>query len=306
MQTLVIALGGNAIMPKGKMTIASEMLQVSQAMKKILPLLKKNRVVITHGNAPQVGNILIRVEEALGKAYSIPLSVAVAESEGELGYVIEQSLINELTKHKMKKPVVSILTQVLVDKKDPAFRHPTKPVGPFYSKSEAEKMKKKGLAVKQEKGKGWRRVVPSPQPLQIMEADVIKKVLRHAVVIAAGGGGIPVVLEKGTYKGVDAVIDKDLASACLAKSIQADILLILTDVPCAYEHFGKEYQTPIRKITPMQAEVLIEEGHFTEGSMLPKLQAAAEFAREGGTAIITNPANVMKAMKGKAGTTISH
>ncbi|MBI4170355.1 MAG: carbamate kinase [Candidatus Aenigmarchaeota archaeon] len=304
MQTLVIALGGNAIMPKGKMTIASEFSNVQKAIQKIFPLVKNNHVIITHGNGPQVGNILIRVEAALGKAYPIPLSVAVAESEGELGYVIEQCLVNELSKKKIKKSVVSILTQVLVDKKDPSFKNPTKPVGPFYPKKEAEKMKKKGLHVIFEKTKGWRRVVPSPWPKKIIEAETIKAISRKAVVIAAGGGGIPVIYESGKYRGIDAVIDKDLASACLASSIKADLLLILTDVPFAYENFGKKNEKPIKKMTIKEAKHYIIEGHFAPGSMLPKVQAASEFAQTGGTAIITNPSNLKKALSGKAGTVI--
>ena len=304
MKTVVIALGGNAIMPKGRMTIESEFSNVRKAMEYILPGIKNNHVVVTHGNGPQVGNIMIRVEEALGKAYPIPLSVAVAESEGELGYIIEQSLVNLLSKKKIRKPVVSILTQVVVDKNDNAFRKPTKPVGPFYDKHDANNMKKKGLHVAFEHGKGWRRVVPSPYPKEIVESEIIRKISKDAIVIAAGGGGIPVLETKQGFKGVDAVIDKDLASACLAKSINADVLMILTDVPCAYENFTAKNKKPIGKITVKQAEALVKENHFSAGSMLPKIQAAIKFAHAGGTAIITNPQSVRKALSGKAGTIV--
>lgn len=305
MKSVVIALGGNAVMPKGKMTLVAEFANVRKAVSYILPVVKKHQTAISFGNAPQIGNILIRVEEALGKAYPIPLSVAVAESEGELGYIIEQSLVNLLSKKRVKKPVISILTQVVVDKKDKAFRHPTKPVGPFYSAKEAKKMKRKGLHVAFEQGKGWRRVVPSPRPLKIVEAEIIKKISKEAVVIAAGGGGIPVVETKQGYKGIDAVIDKDLASACLAISMKADLLLILTDVPCAYKNFGMKDQKPIGKISAAQAAALIKENHFPAGSMLPKIEAAVWFAKIGGTTIITNPQSLQKALSGKAGTIIS-
>ncbi len=302
---IAIALGGNAISPKGKMGVASEFDLCKKAVEKILPLIRSNQAVITHGNAPQVGNIILRSELAAKIAYPIPLSVAVAESEGEIGYIIEQSLVNALAKHRIKKLVISVLTQVLVDKQDPAFKKPTKPVGPFYSKEEAEKMKSKGLHVSYEKGKGWRRVVPSPHPKEIIEAKIIRDISMQAVVIAAGGGGIPVIKEKGIYKGIDAVIDKDLASACLAKSIKAKTLLILTDVPCAYTNFRKKNEKAIRKIPLKKARHLIKEGHFAKGSMLPKMQAACEFAQSGGTAIITNIKNAQKAMKGKAGTIVT-
>jgi carbamate kinase len=305
MKTVVIALGGNAIMPKGQMSISSQFRNAKEAVHKILPIVKKNHVVLTHGNGPQVGNILIRVEEALGKAYPIPLSVAVAESEGELGYIIEQSLVNTLAKHRIKKPVISVLTQVLVDKYDPAFKNLTKPVGPFYSRQEAKAMKNKGLAVREEKGKGWRRVVASPKPKEIIEAKIIKDIAKKAIIIAAGGGGIPVVREKGIYKGIDAVIDKDLASSCLARSIKADELLILTDVPNAYLNFRQKCEEPIKKLTIKEAKNLIAKNHFGQGTMLPKVQAAVEFAEAGGKAAITNIQNAELALKGKAGTLIS-
>ena len=310
MRSVVIALGGNAVMPKGKMTVGAEFANVRKAMSYILPVVEKHRTVITHGNAPQVGNILIRSEAALGKAYPIPLSVAVAESEGELGYIIEQSLLNLLSKKKVRKPVVSVLTQVVVDKNDSAFRHPTKPVSPFYSKAEAMKMKKKGLHVALEQGKGWRRVVPSPQPKEIVEAGIIKDISKRAVVIAAGGGGIPVVKTKQGYRGIDAVIDKDLASACLAISMKADLILILTDVPCAYMNFGKKNRKPIKSIDTRghfnagNEEGRIREEFFGAGSMLPKVNAGLWFARNGGKTIITNPQSLQKALSGKAGTII--
>ena len=311
MRSVVIALGGNAIAPKGKMAISSQFSNVRKTMECVLPVIKNHHAVVTHGNGPQVGNILIRVEEALGKAYPIPLSIAVAESEGEMGYIIDQSLVNLLLKKNIRKPVLSVLTQVVVDKNDPAFRSPAKPVGPFYSKAEAAKMKKKGLHVALEQGKGWRRVVPSPQPKAIVEAEIIKKISREAVVIAAGGGGIPVVETKQGYKGIDAVIDKDLASACLAISMKADLLLILTDVTCAYKNFGRKNQKPIKSIdTRGRFHAGNEEGRissefFSAGGMLPKVNAGLWFARNNGTAIITNPQSLQKALSGKAGTIIT-
>ena len=301
---IVVALGGNAIAPKGKMSVGSQFSCANRAMEHLLPIIRRNHVVFTHGNGPQVGNILIRSREALKPAYLIPLSVAVAESEGEIGYIIEQSLANTLSSHNLRKPVVSVLTQVLVDKNDKAFSNPTKPIGPFYSRNDASRLKRQGLHMAYEKGKGWRRVVPSPYPLKIMEAGAIKNIARHAIVIAAGGGGIPVCRQGRSLKGVDAVIDKDLASACLAKSMKADRLLILTDVQSAYKNFGQKNQKPIGKIKMRDAQRLIEEGHFAAGSMLPKIQSAMQFARSGGTAIITDIANARKAMQGKAGTVV--
>ncbi len=296
---LVIALGGNALLRRGeRLSVDAQKRNARNAAKSVAKLAKKHQLVITHGNGPQVGNIMIQVEAALGKAYPVPLHVAVADSEGEIGYLLEQALYNEL-----KRPAVSILTQVIVDKKDPAFRNPTKPIGPYYSKKESVVLKRKGYAMKKING-GYRRVVASPKPLRVVEAPIIRKLASMGVVtIAAGGGGIPVFKKNGLH-GIDAVVDKDMASACLAKSIGAKMLLILTDVPCAYMNYGKKNQKALNKISVKDVKKLLNEGHFPEGSMGPKIEAAVEFAEAGGEAIITNFSSLREALRGKAGTTV--
>ncbi|MCK4669870.1 MAG: carbamate kinase [Nanoarchaeota archaeon] len=307
-KTLVVALGGNAILSKGqKPTISSQFQNVKKAIKHILPLYKKYNLVITHGNGPQVGNILIRVEQALGKAYKLPLEVCVAESEGEIGYIIDQSLLNAMHGKKIKAGVATLLTQVLVDKKDPAFKRPTKPVGPFYTKRQANILKKKRLPVMFDAGRGYRRVVASPKPIKIIEVPIIQKLLKqNIIVVAAGGGGIPVIKEKGKYKGVEAVIDKDFASCCLAKCLKADILLILTGVDKVKLDYGRKNEKSINKMDAKLAEEYMEKGHFPPGSMGPKIQAAINFVKHGGKkAIITSPRNAENALKGRQGTHIT-
>jgi carbamate kinase len=296
-KTAVVALGGNAIMRKQNNNIERQFANTRKAIRDILFLARKYSLVITHGNGPQVGNILIQIESAIGRAYTVPLSVAVAESQGQIGYIIEQAIQNEL----QEKPAVSVLTQVLVDRKDPAFRRPTKPIGPFYTKQHAALLKKKGMAVMEDAGRGWRRVVPSPYPKKIIEAPAIKEISRRGiVVVAAGGGGIPVYKKAGKLVGIDAVIDKDLASCCLAKSIGAELLIILTDVDSVYLNYGRPNQKPIKKMSSKQAHRF--NNHFAEGSMRPKVEAAAEFAESGGSALITSPSSLRRALKGNTGT----
>ena len=299
---LVIALGGNALLKKGeKPSISLQLKNVNAAVRNTVPVIRKFPAAITFGNGPQVGNIMIQVEEALGKAYPVPLYVAVAESQGEIGYMIEQALLNS----RLKKPVVSMLTQVLVSSDDKAFKNPTKPIGPFYSKKQASLLEKRGMAVKKVIG-GYRRVVPSPKPVEIIESGIIRKLVKSAVVIAAGGGGIPVYRKGSRLKGIDAVIDKDLASACLAISIKADTMLILTGVDCAYLNYQKRSHIPINKMNTKEAKQFLAEGHFPEGSMGPKVQAAINFLENGGKrVIITSPEKIRQAMEGKAGTLIT-
>lgn len=308
MKKILIALGGNAILKKGeKPSISNQFENTEKALSHIVNIIKRNKVVITHGNGPQVGNILIRVEEALKEAYPIPLEVCVAESQGEMGYMIEQTLINLFKKHRISKPVVSILTQVLVDKKDPAFRKPTKPIGPFYTKKQGEVLKRKGLTIVEDAGRGYRRVVPSPKPIKIIEAKVIEKLLNQKIiVIAAGGGGIPVCKKYNELQGIEAVIDKDLASSCLAKTIKADTLINLTGINKVALNYGKKTQINLSKMTLKEAKKYLKQGHFPPGSMGPKIQAAIEFLTKGGKrVIITSPEKLEKALKGKDGTLIT-
>jgi carbamate kinase len=297
MQTAVIALGGNAIMRGNKDTIEKQFENTRKTAREILFLAKKYKLVVTHGNGPQVGNIMIQIESAVGKAYPVPLSVAVAESQGQLGYMIEQAIVNE----SGKTDVAGILTQVVVDRNDKAFSNPTKPIGPFYTKEQSGHLK--GMRVKEDSGRGWRRVVASPRPRQIVEAATIKKMLNSGIiVIAAGGGGIPVYKSGKKLVGVDAVIDKDLASACLAKSIGADLLIILTGVDNVYLNYGTGQQKAVSRLTVREAEKNMK--HFAEGSMRPKMMAAVEFVRNGGRALITSPESLRKALNGRAGTWI--
>ena len=308
-EKVVVALGGNALIKTGeKPTISNQFKNAKKTMEYLIPLIKnENKLVITHGNGPQVGNILIRVEESLGKAYSIPLEVCVAESQGELGYMIEQSLQNVLTKNKIKIPVVSVLTQVIVDKKDPAFKNPTKPIGPFYSKAQAQKIKKKGYKIVEQVGRGWRKVVASPKPKSIDDVKIIDVLLKNkSIVIAAGGGGVPIVKDKGKIlHGAPAVIDKDLASACLANSIKSKTLIILMNEPNAYLNYKKKNQKPIKSLTIKEASKLLKEGQFPKGSMGPKIEAAIKFIKKGGKhTIITSPNKIQKALIGQSGTII--
>jgi len=227
-------------------------------------------LVITHGNGPQVGHILIRSEAAAGKAYAIPLSVAVAESEGEIGYVIQQSLYNELAAHRISRPIVTVLTQVLVDRRDPAFASPTKPIGPFLSDAEVPRRRRKGATFAHFPGYGWRRIVPSPRPLEIIEGQTVRRLAEEdVIVIAAGGGGIPVYKVRGRLHGVDAVIDKDLASSVLAKDVGAELLLLLTDVRKVALDYGKPTQVDLASMTVAQAREYLAAGHFPE-RILPR------------------------------------
>jgi len=244
MKTVVVALGGNAILPAGKAgTIKQQTSAVKKTVKTISKLIKQGwRVVITHGNGPQVGNIMIQQEKGKKVVPMMPLDICDAQTQGLIGYLIQRELENQLKKDKIKKEVVTFITQILVDGKDRAFKDPTKPIGPFYSDKEVKKLKKKFKMIKQ-KGKGWRRVVPSPKPKKILEVDEIKYLVsKGRVVIACGGGGIPVVKRRGLHIGVEAVIDKDRAAQLLASELKADLLLILTDVDCVYLNYKTRKQ----------------------------------------------------------------
>jgi carbamate kinase len=265
------------------------------------------RVVITHGNGPQVGNILIQNLHSQDLVPAMPLDVCGAKSQGLIGYMIQQSLHNELAKEGINVPVVTVLTQVIVDENDPAFRNPTKPIGPFYTEEEARRFaRERGETWKEDSGRGWRKVVPSPLPVEIFEKSAIGALIREgAVVIAAGGGGIPVIRNGNTLHGIEAVIDKDLASSKLAVDIKADILMILTDV----ERVAINYRTPseayLTAITVDEAKKYMDEGQFGAGSMGPKVQAAIDFASCGKTSIIASLNRSLDALEGRTGTTIT-
>lgn len=305
---VVVALGGNAFAPPGvELTMAGQFRYAREALGHLGPLLGADTdLVLAHGNGPQVGNMLLRVEEALGHAYALPLSVCVAETEGELGYVLSQTLHNAVAARGWRRPIASLLTQVRVSAADAAFASPSKPVGPFYTAAQAEALRARGFDVREDAGRGWRRVVPSPEPLEIVDVDVIEALLaRGVLVVAAGGGGVPVVERDGVLEGIDAVIDKDLAAALLAERVGATLLAILTDVPCAYLDWRKPTQRPVGRVSASEARALLAEGHFPPGSMGPKLDAAARFAsRPGRVAVITNPPSLAAALAGAAGTVV--
>ncbi len=310
MQRVVVVLGGNAFAGRGgEMTMAGQWRFAHEALAQLKPLIADDvQLMISHGNGPQVGHILTRVEATLGQAYSIPLEVCVAESEGELGYVLEQSLYNVLAESGRPEPIASLLTQVVVDEDDPAFANPTKPIGPFYSAAQADELRGKGFAVMEDAGRGYRRVVPSPQPREVIEIGVIRALVEMGVfVIAAGGGGIPVVRRGRQLHGVEAVIDKDLTAALIADKLHANSLVILTNVPCAYRNYNTPQQEPIGRVNTFELKQLLEENHFAPGSMRPKIEAAVRYVtRANRRAIICDPPSLARALEGTAGTIVEH
>jgi carbamate kinase len=309
-KTAVVALGGNAITRVDQEdTIAHQFANTRQSLVGIVELARDGfNLVVTHGNGPQVGNALLRIELARGKAPILPLGVLVADTEGGMGYMIEQSLQNKLRAEGIGRPVVTIITQMLVDKDDPAIETPTKFIGQFYTEEQAHQFEReRGWIMKKDADRGWRRVVPSPTPLQAVEAPTIKRLVSEGtIVIAAGGGGIPVYIDdKGNYEGIDAVIDKDLGSAVVAREIGADILAILTSVPRAAINFGQPDQQYLETVTVSRIEEYYRQGHFPPGSMGPKVQAAIDFLEAGGQmVVIASPEEAAKAVYGEAGTRI--
>jgi carbamate kinase len=306
---IVVALGGNALIRRHQRgTIIEQVANLTESLAGVVELIKQgHQLVVTHGNGPQVGNILIRAEEAKGKAYPLPLDVCVAESQGEMGYLIEQTLQNLLHLAGIDRPVVTVLSRVVVDKNDPRMRLPTKPIGPFYSKQQADEMAARGIAMVEDAHRGYRRVVPSPMPLRIVEQDVIKCLFESGtVVIAVGGGGIPVyVADDGTLAGVEAVVDKDLASSVLATAIGADRFLNVTAVEKVKLHFGTAEEQDIEAMSLEQAKSYLAENHFAAGSMKPKIEAAVKFLEDGGReVVITLPERIMAALEDETGTHI--
>ncbi|MCK4678724.1 MAG: carbamate kinase [Bacteroidales bacterium] len=286
----VVALGGNALIGPGqKGTIDDQEGNAYKTCENLLTLLNRNyNIVITHGNGPQVGNIML-ANTAGNKLYSLPdmpLDISVAYSQGFIGYVIEQQLRNVLMVNDMDRDIISIITQVLVNKDDPAFKNPTKPIGPYYTRDEAEKITSETGAqfAKDPQGRGWRKVVASPKPLVISNKKSIERLARDGqIVIAVGGGGIPAYFkEENKLQGIDAVIDKDLASALLAVQINADKLFILTDITKVCLNFNTPKEKPLDRITLADAKRYLKEGHFTEGSMAPKIRAAIHFVENSG------------------------
>lgn len=310
MSKIVVALGGNALQ-KGKEASAQAQEAVSRlTINKLMPLIKAgHEVTIVHGNGPQVGNVVLHEESIDTEATpTLPLDACVAMTQGMIGFWLQRALAEEFKKEGLAKSAVSVITQVEVSKDDPAFKDPSKPIGPFYTEAEAkEAHDKKGYDVKEDSGRGWRRVVPSPKPLSIIESSTIKNLVSGGTtVIAAGGGGIPVVKSNdGTYTGIAGIIDKDFASELLAEELKADILLILTAVDNAMINFGKDNQEALKEVSISEAESYIEQGQFGAGSMLPKMEAAIKFAKFGGKSIITSLDNAQNAISDNLGTIIS-
>ena len=304
---IVVALGGNALgnSPEEQLKL------VKQTAKHIVDLADVYNVVVTHGNGPQVGmiNMAMEVSHEEVNTPQVPFAECGAMSQGYIGYHLQQSIQEELVKHNMRKNCVTVITQVVVDKKDKAFSNPTKPIGSFYTKEEAEKMElERGYTFKEDAGRGYRRVVPSPQPQQIVESKTIKMLLENNnIVIAGGGGGIPVVYHYNKLKGVDAVIDKDKTSAKIAAALKADIFLILTAVEKVCINYNTANQQELDFLTPKLARQYMQTGEFKEGSMLPKIEACLSFVehRRGGQALITSLDKAAVALQGKTGTIIS-
>ncbi len=305
---IVLALGGNAL---GN-TLEEQMHAVKTTAKAIAGLIEDgNEVVIAHGNGPQVGMIHLAMESAAkteAKTPNIPMSVCVAMSQGYIGYDLQNALREELLDRGHNIPVVSLITQTVVDEKDPAFQNPTKPIGSFYSEEEAKAMMANGISMMEDAGRGWRRVIASPMPIDIVEKESVKSLLAAGqVVIAGGGGGIPVKKQGNHLKGTSAVVDKDFASCVLAEIIDADYLIILTAVEKVAVNFRKENEKWLDTLTLEEAQKYVDEGQFAPGSMLPKVEAAMRFAasKPGRKALITLLEKAQEGIAGKTGTTIS-
>ena len=307
---VVVALGGNALEDKSLPPTAASQLEVAGRTAEQLAQLScaGYELAIVHGNGPQVGRILLASETAADVTPPMPFDVCGAMSQGYIGYHLQQSLTAALRRRGRNIPVVTVVTQMVVDPADPAFQNPTKPIGPFYTKEQAQQLERdKGYTMKEDSGRGWRRVVPSPKPKRIVEIGTIKTLWDTTVSIACGGGGVPVVeKEDGTLEGVAAVIDKDLAACRLAQEMEADILMILTEVPAVAVNFGKPDQQDLGNVTAAQLEEYAAQGQFGAGSMLPKVQAAVGFVRSapGRTAIITSLDLGLEALAGRAGTRV--
>jgi carbamate kinase len=310
--SILIALGGNAISVEGEEgNIEQQFAHTAETMREVVQAItgRYRRVVITHGNGPQVGNILMRSEMAAPALYPLPLDTCVSDSEGGMGYMLQQVLHNELCGSPEVRPVVSVLTQTVVSSDDPNWKNPTKFIGQFYTETEAQGlMAQRGWRMKRDGNRGWRRVVPSPAPVEIVEAEAIRALADSGVVvIAAGGGGIPVIRDaKGRLHGAEAVVDKDLASALLANLLGINTLVILTGVEQVAINYGKPAQRALPTMTIAEARAYLIEGQFPAGSMGPKIEAAVQFIERGGEEIlITTPTNLCDALAGKTGTRVT-
>ena len=309
-QVALVAIGGNSLIRAGERgTIEEQLANAHATAKSIVQMVARGwQLVITHGNGPQVGAAQLRSERAAGEVYTQPLDVCVAATQSEIGYLLQRAIEYELRQIGLFTPVMTVLTQVRVDENDPAFQNPTKPVGPFYSRRDAEaKQREVGWKMIEDAARGYRRVVPSPEPIEIFEQDIISKILGLGmIVIAVGGGGIPVV-ERENYLvvGAEAVIDKDRASALLASKLKTDLFIISTDADQVYLDFRRPTQRGVRRATVAEMAEYQRQGQFPPGSMGPKIEAAIRYLRSGGAeVIITSPERLLDAVDGKAGTHI--
>ncbi len=307
---IVVALGGNALSQDGAATAEAQNQVVNQTADYLVDIIKSGyQMAIVHGNGPQIGNIILH-EEAINtdKTPTMPIDVCGAMSQGQIGYWIQNNLGQKLAEQGVDMPVASLVTQVEVSADDPAFANPSKPIGPFYSETEAQEMAdKRGFVVKEDAGRGWRRMVPSPLPINIVEAEFIKRSIdQNMIVVAAGGGGIPVKRQGDQLIGLEAVIDKDFAAEILAELIEADVLLILTAIDAAKINFGQPDEQSLGQVSVAQMQAYVDDNQFAAGSMLPKIEAAIKFAKSkpGRKTIITSLENIKPALNGQSGTVI--
>ena len=309
-ETLVIAIGGNAILKEGQRgTVEEQFANVSACCGPIVDLYDKGyRIILVHGNGPQVGNILLQVEAAADTVEPQTIDLCGAQTQGQLGYMLQRAVHNTFNEKGVDGKITSVVTQVIVDRDDPAFQNPTKPIGPFYTEERAREIQQEnpGAVLKEDAGRGWRRVVASPKPLRIIERDSVRSLLDQGhIVVSGGGGGIPVAMEGDRYIGVEAVVDKDLVAAIIARDLSADKLVILTGVDQVFVDFGKPTQRPIPRMTAAQARAYMAEGQFPEGSMKPKIEAALGYLESGGKeVVITSIEKLAEALEGKSGTAI--
>lgn len=306
----VVAFGGNALLrPEDSGESRTQLDRAREAVRQLLPILNRGyELIVVHGNGPQVGNLLLQAELAAERVPPQSLDVCVAETQGSMGFLLELAFDNELKAAGFRKRVVTLVTQVEVDAADPAFLEPSKPIGPFFSKERAEAMEKAaGWTMIEDSGRGWRKVVASPKPLAVRNVDVVSSLInRGYIVIAAGGGGVPVVMpDQGELRGVEAVIDKDYAASMLAASLAADLFVILTGVERVSRDFGKSTEAPLARLDVASARALLAEGQFPPGSMGPKIDAAIRFVEAGGREVlITRAESLPSALEGETGTVI--
>lgn len=307
MKTMLLAVGGNSLIRAGeKGTIVEQRANTLRTAAQVVGLIRAGyRIVLTHGNGPQVGAELLRSERGANQVPGLPLDVCGASTQGEIGYLLQQSLEGELHLAGIHVPVASVVTQCLVSLDDPSMKHPSKPIGPFYSRVDAKERKRLfGWEIVEDAARGYRRVVPSPDPIEIVELEAIRDLVEQSVlVIACGGGGIPVVWSNGKLQGVEAVIDKDLASALLASRLGMDLFVISTDTDCVYLDYKKPTQRPLRRVSAVELAEYAKAGHFPPGNMGPKIESVLRFLRSGGKeAVITSSENLCQAVVGSAGT----